>query len=118
MMNEDLINTVLNAYLQSQNYMLGDYKIYEMVYRKKEGKFYFQLQAGLFRVPARANVEATWDRGNQQIVLAFSNVHQGREDSLWASWTDELRLPSLRISAEYLNVVQWLEIDGVGTEHQ
>ncbi len=44
MMNEDLINTVLNAYLQSQNYMLGDYKIYEMVYRQKEGKFYFQLK--------------------------------------------------------------------------
>ena len=113
MMNEDLINTVLNAYLQSQNYMLGDYKIYEMVYRQKEEKFYFQLQAGLFRVPARANVEATWDRGNQQLVLAFSNVHQGREDSLWASWTDELRLPSLRISAEYLEAPQWLEVDGV-----
>lgn len=103
MMNEDLINTVLNAYLQSQNYMLGDYKIYEMVYRQKEGKFYFQLQAGLFRVPARANVEATWDRGNQQLVLAFSNVHQGRGRTVCGpAGRTSCGLPSLRISAEYL----------------
>ena len=98
MMTEDLINTVLNEYLANNDYKLQGYKVYEMVYRQKEGKFHIQMQSGLFRMPVQAKMEAAWDDAAQEIVITFSQAKQGEDDSFWGSWMSAPDMPVERVA--------------------
>ena len=113
MMTEDLINTMINRYLEEQKSEIGGYKIYEMVYRQKEGKFHIQMMLGWFRVPVKADVEALWSEQSQELVLRFSNARIGEDHNFWASWIKAPQIPEVRIPSTFLNLPDWQHISGI-----
>ena len=110
MMTEDLINTILNEYLEANQHKLQGYKVYEMVYRQKEGKFHIQMQSGLFRVPVQAKMEVSWDSVNKEIVIVFSQARQGEDDSFWGSWMSAPQMPEVRVPVSMLGLPDWIRV--------
>lgn len=113
MMTEDLINTMINQYLDKQDSEINGYKIYEMVYRQKEGKFHIQMMLGWFRVPVKADVEALWNAQSRELVLRFNNAKLGEDHSFWASWIQAPELPEIRIPVDFLPLPDWQRISGI-----
>lgn len=113
MMTEDLINSVVHQWLEERDWTLNGHRVYEIVYRQEESMFHMQLQVGMFRVPMQAEVEASWDEENQEIVLDFHNTRLGEDSAFWASWMNEPKIPSLKIPVSEFGLPEWQSVAGI-----
>ena len=113
MLTEDLVNTVINRYLDDQGRMVNGYRIYEFVYRQNENKFHMLVQDGIFTVPAQAAASVSWDPDAREVFFRFEEMRLGETQNFWASNLNPPDIAGIRVPDTYFMSPAWLPVSGM-----
>lgn len=113
MLTEDLVNTVINRYLDDQGRMINGYRIYEFVYRQNENKFHMLVQDGIFTVPAQAAATVSWDQDAREVAFGFEEMRLGETQNFWASNLNPPDITAIRVPDTYFMSPEWLPVSGM-----
>ena len=113
MLSEDLVNTVINRYLDDQDRTVEGYRIFEFVYRQSENKFHMLVQDGLFTIPVQASASASWDPDTREVVFGFTGMRMGETQNFWASNLHPPDFTEIRIPDTYFASPEWLPVSGM-----